>query len=181
MLTGKRYASDNRGSVAVEFALVSLTAVMLILFILCGGLILYLNQALDQATTQASRNVMTGAAQTAAISSSDFRAQVCAGLPRTMTCANLIINLYTVNKEAGPGGFYRFVNADRSGLSLPDLSQGAGQFNLGVRGDYQYLQVIYPITFAPTPILKWLSGGATFNGAPAYLAISTAAFRNEQF
>lgn len=165
---------------AVEFALVFLAAVTLILFILCAALILYLNQALDHATTQASRKIITGSAQTTSLSSADFRSQVCDLLPKTMTCANLIINLYTLNRESGPGGFYRFVNADRSGLSLPDLSPGAGQFDLGARGAYQYLQVIYPITFPPAPILKWLSG-ATFNGAPAYLAMSTAAFRNEQF
>ncbi|SFG30177.1 hypothetical protein [Methylobacterium gossipiicola] len=98
-----------------------------------------------------------------------------------MTCDNLIINLYVVPKEVQPSGFYKFVNADRSGLLIPDITSGSSQFNLGGRGDYQYLQVIYPITFPGAAIMMWLSGGRTYNGTPAYLAISTAAFRNEQF
>jgi Flp pilus assembly protein TadG len=178
----KQCLSDDRGSVAVEFAIISLTAVITIVFILTASMVLYLNQTLDNATAQVSRQIMTGSAQAASINSSAFRVDLCKLLPRTIDCSLLVINLYVVPKSAGPSGFYNFVNADLSGLSLPDLSNGGtGQFTLGARGEYQYLQVIYPITFPPALILKWLSGGATYKGAPAFIAISTAAFRNELF
>lgn len=181
MLTKKQFLTETRGSVAVEFAVVSMLAMMVILFILNAALIFYLNQALDVATSQAARQIVTGSAQAASLNSSGFRANLCALVPKTMDCGKLTINLYTVPKAAAPAGFYAYVNADVSGLRMPDLGNATGQFSLGGRGDYQYLQVIYPITFPPAAILSWLSGGATYQGAPVYLAVSTAAFRNEQF
>jgi hypothetical protein len=41
--------------------------------------------------------------------------------------------------------------------------------------------VIYPITFMPAAFASILDSSATFNGAPAYLTVSTAAFRNELY
>ena len=58
---------------------------------------------------------------------------------------------------------------------------GSGQFTLGSQGDYQYLQVIYPITFLPSFMTAWLDASTKYNGKPAYLIISTAAFRVESY
>ena len=78
-------------------------------------------------------------------------------------------------------GYYTYVKSDLSGLAIPPLTPGSGQYTLGTRGQFQYLLVIYPITFLPSAFASMLGGGATFNGAPAYLTVSTAAFRNELF
>ncbi|MCJ2084071.1 TadE/TadG family type IV pilus assembly protein [Methylobacterium sp. J-090] len=181
MWIAKKYLYDDRGAVAVEFAIVSLVAILVIVFTLSAGLVLYLNQALDYATAQASRQIITGSAQATSLNSSNFRTSLCGYLPKAMICDNVVINLYVVPKAAGPAGYYAFANADMSGLAIPDLSSGSGRYTLGIRGDFQYLQVIYPITLPPAAIMSWLSGRATYKGVPAYLAVSTAAFRNEQF
>ncbi len=91
------------------------------------------------------------------------------------------MNLYKIPQAVQPAGYYSYVKSDMSGLKIPALTPGTGTFDLGTQGDFQYLQVIYPITFLPSGFASILSGGATFNGQAAYLAIATAAFRNEQY
>lgn len=181
MRTVKQYLYDERGATAVEFAIVSLIAILVIVFILSAALVLYLNQVLDYATAQASRQIITGSAQAQSMGSSAFRTSLCSYLPKPIFCENIVINLYVVPKAGGPAGYYTFVKPDKSGLLIPDLSSGSGNYTLGVRGDFQYLQVIYPITLPTVAVISWLSGGTVYRGAPAYLAVSSAAFRNEQF
>jgi Flp pilus assembly protein TadG len=175
------FIRDTRGATAVEFALVGSLFILSTLFIIVAGAILYIGEVVDYATNAATRDIMTGTAQASAINQQTFTQSLCNRLPSGIQCSNLIVNLYTVTKASGPAGYYNYVNADQSKLTIPALTPGAGQFSLGGRGDYQYLQVIYPLTFLPPAFAAMLSGGATFNGKPAYLAISTAAFRNEQY
>ncbi len=175
------YFRDSRGATAVEFAIVSLPFIITLLFVLSVGALIYVNQAVDYATARATRRIATGAAQGASLSKADFRSDLCGNLPATIKCDDVIVNLYLVNKAVGPGGYYTFVKSDTSGLLIPDLTPGSGQYNIGKAGDYQYLQVIYPITMLPAFLTSILGSQATYNGSPAYLAISTATFRNEQF
>ncbi|GJE58420.1 hypothetical protein MPOCJGCO_0501 [Methylobacterium trifolii] len=156
---------------------------MTLLFILVTAAILYINQVLDYATTRASRQIMTGSTQSQATPAtlSSFTQSLCSYLPAVISCSNVVVNLYVVPKAVQPSGYYGYVKSDMSGLVVPALTPGSGQFNLGTRGDYQYLQVIYPITFLPSAFAPMLSGGLTYNGKAAYLAISTVAFRNEQY
>jgi len=172
---------DRRGAAAVEFALVSSMLICTILFIMMVGLILYMNQALDYATSKAARQVMTGSVQKNGTNQSDFRTQLlCPYLPTAMSCNNVIVNVQTLAEAAQPGGYYSFVRSDQRGLTIPTLANSGAQYNTGVQQSYVYIQVIYPITFLPGFLANML-GGATYNGSPAYLAISTAAFRNEQY
>ena len=66
-------------------------------------------------------------------------------------------------------------------MLIPTLSNGSAKFDVGIQASYVYLQVIYPITFLPRFLAGVLGNGATYNGSPAYLAVSTAAFKNEQY
>ncbi len=141
---------------------------MTTLFVMLVGAILYITQAIDYATNAAARDILTGAAQTNSVTASTFTQSLCGRLPPGITCANLIVNLYTVTEASQPGGYYTYVKSDTSGLTIPALTPGMGTFNLGKQGDYQYLQVIYPITFLPSGFASILSGGATFNGQAAY-------------
>lgn len=181
MVRLQNFLGDRRGAAAVEFALVGTLFIMTTLFVMLVGAILYITQAIDYATNAAARDILTGAAQANSVTASTFTQSLCGRLPPGITCANLIVNLYTVTEASQPGGYYTYVKSDTSGLTIPALTPGMGTFNLGKQGDYQYLQVIYPITFLPSGFASILSGGATFNGQAAYLAIATAAFRNEQY
>ena len=181
MLLVHQYLHDRRGAAAVEFALVAGMLILTILFVMTVAMILFVNQAVDYATTRASRQIMTGAAQAKALDQAGFRTALCGYLPAMVNCANVVINLYTVPTGTSPSGYYSYVKPDVSGLLMPPLTPGSGQYTLGPRGAYQYLLVVYPITFIPAAFARTLGGSATFNGAPAFLAVSTAAFRNELF
>ncbi len=173
--------SCRRGASAVEFAIVSSMLILTILFVMIVGVILYYNQALDYATNRAARQVMIGAVQTGSISQTAFQQTVCANLPAAFNCSNVIVNLQTATEAAQPSGYYAFATSNQSGLIIPTLSNTSAQYSPGAQGAYEYLQVIYPITFIPSAFATALGSRATFNGSPAYLAVSTAAFRNEQY
>lgn len=177
----RNFLGDRRGAAAVEFALVGTLFIMTMLLVMVIGAILYIAQAVDYATTAAARDILTGSAQTSSVTLGAFTQSLCSRLPPGIKCSNLIVNLYKVTQSSGSGGYYAYVKADSSGLKIPALTPGTGTFDLGGQGDYQYLQVIYPITFLPAGFASMLSGGATFNGQAAYLATATAAFRNEQY
>lgn len=167
-------------STAVEFAIVAPMLIMTIVFILIISFGLYINQELDAATNQAARSIMTGSAQSSSMTQSALTTKICSNLPSTMNCSDLIVNLYIVPKSTFTGGYFTYVKSDLSGLIIPPLTPGSGQFSLGIQGDYQYLQVIYPITLLP-PFMVSMFGGTQYKGASAYLAISGAAFRNEKY
>ncbi|WP_092036775.1 TadE/TadG family type IV pilus assembly protein [Methylobacterium pseudosasicola] len=177
----RHYVRDRKGAAAVEFALVAMLFILALLFVMTVATILFINQFLDYATTRAARQILTGAAQASALDQASFKASLCRNLPATLKCSNLVVNLYVVPTGSSSSGYYTYVKSDLSGLAIPPLTPGSGQYTLGTRGQYQYLLVIYPITFLPSAFASMLGGGATFNGAPAYLTISTAAFRNELF
>ena len=174
----QRFFTDKKGAAAVEFAMVSMLTITSIIFVMMVGLIIYLNLELDNATSRAARQVMVGKVQTQNVSQSDFRTKyVCAYLPSTMSCANIIVNLQTVTQAGSPSGYYAYVNSTTTALTLPTASSA---FSTGSQGSFEYLQVSYPVTFLPSFLANLLSNG-TFNGAPALLITSTAAFKNEQF
>ncbi|MCF4126854.1 TadE/TadG family type IV pilus assembly protein [Methylobacterium sp. SyP6R] len=169
---------DDKGSTTVEFALVGLMFIMALLFTMGVAQTLYYNQKLDFAVEKAARDIIVGNSQKSnpPPTLAAFTQTLCAILPSSISCDDLIVNLYVVN-----GSYYSYVNSDQSGLSIPNLTPGSGQFTLGTQGQYQYLQVIYPVTFLPSFVTNLIASQATYKGQPAYLMISTAAFRVEQY
>jgi Flp pilus assembly protein TadG len=178
----RRFRAHEDAAAAVEFALVSVLLFLSVFFVLGLSLILFLNQQLDYATMKSARQIMTGYVQKNNLSQTAFRTQVvCGYLPAIFDCNNVIVNVQSAQQAASPGGFYAFVRSDLSGLIVPTLSNSATQYSVGVQGSYEYLQVLYPITFLPSMVSSVLSGGQSFGGLPAYVAMSTTAFRNEQY
>ena len=96
------------------------------------------------------------------------------------TCSNVIVNVQTATEAAQPGGYYAFVNSNQSALIIPTLSNASSAYTPGAQGNYEYVQVIYPITFIPS-IFASILGKATYQGSSAYLLVSTSTFRNEQY
>lgn len=177
----RRLGSDRRGAAAVEFAIVSGALITSIVFIMMVGVLLYIGQALDQATNIAGRQIMTGSVQKQALSQSSFQNTVlCPALPSLFKCSNVIISVQTFQEGQQPNGYYQFVNSNQTSLIMPTLSISANPFNPGTQGSYVYMQVVYPITFLPS-FMAPLFATSTYNGSSAYLSTSTTTFRNEQF
>ena len=162
--------------------MISSALIMSIIFVMAVWLYIYLSQALDYATYKAARQIMIGSAQTAAVQQSAFApTYVCPYLPGALTCGSVFVNIQTATEAAEPGGYYTYVTSNQSGLIIPQLSSAAMQYSLGTKGAYEYLQILYPVTFLPSFVTKLLGNGVVYNGSPAILLVSTAAFRNEQY
>lgn len=180
--TRRSFTDDRQGAAAVEFALVSSALLLTIVFVMMLGLILYLGQALDRATAVASRQIMIGAVQKAGLGQSGFRTSyLCPALPAAMNCNDVIVNVKNLAKAPVANLYYSLLNSAQTGVAIPPLSNGSASFDPGIQGDYIYVEVIYPVTFLPSFMSSIVGTSASYNGTPAYLAVSTATFRNEQY
>ena len=180
--TAKLFAGDRRGAAAVEFAIVSSALLLTIVFIVMLGLVLYLGQALDRATALASRQIMIGAVQKAGLGQSAFRTSIlCPALPAAVNCADVIVNVQNLAKAPVANLYYSLINSAQTGVTIPTLSNAGASYDPGTQGNYIYVQVVYPMTFLPSFMTSIVGASTTYNGTPAYLAVSTATFRNEQY
>jgi Flp pilus assembly protein TadG len=85
----RRFARQQDGAAAVEFALVAVPFLALIFAILETALVFFAGQTLESAVSDAGRLIMTGQAQTGGFSQTDFKNQVCARLAGGLfDCAN---------------------------------------------------------------------------------------------
>lgn len=72
-----RFARQQDGAAAIEFALVAAPFLALIFAILETALVFFAGQTLEAAASDSARLIMTGQAQTASYTQADFKTQVC--------------------------------------------------------------------------------------------------------
>src|SRR5262245_33153940 len=77
-LLPKRWRRDERGSAAVEFAIIAPVFFFLMFVIAETALVFIAEQVLDNAVFETARLIRTGQVQQAGMSKADFKAQVCA-------------------------------------------------------------------------------------------------------
>lgn len=82
----RRFVRKQDGAAAVEFALVAVPFLALTFAILETALVFFAGQTLEAAVTDASRLIMTGQAQTASYTASDFKNAVCARIYGLFDC-----------------------------------------------------------------------------------------------
>lgn len=164
----RRFARQQDGSAAVEFALVAAPFLALIFAILETALVFFSGQALETAVADASRLIMTGQAQTQGMSQSAFKDAVCARIHGLFDCQS---GVYVDVKT-----FSSFAN-----VSMPTPIDSSGNFqndfsyNPGGPGDIVVVRLFYQ-----WPIYVSLLGLNNLNGGKR-LMVATAAFRNEPY
>ena len=182
MFREMKFIRNDSGAAALEFALVSFPFLIMLLFIMFVALAEFFGSEIDYAAQKAARQVMVGSVQTKATTQTQFRTNyVCSYLPSVIPCSDVIVSLQTVTEAAQPSGYYQFVNSAATTLNIPQLDNSAVPFSPGSQGSYEYLQIVYPVTFFPNYIAKLISGGNLYKGSPAFLLVSTVAFRNESY
>lgn len=98
---GRRgFARNDRGAVAVEFAILALPFFTLIFAILETSIVFFAGQILDSAVQDASRFIRTGQAQNSSWGINEFRAQVCDRLYGLFDCDNVKIKVSVVSNFA---------------------------------------------------------------------------------
>lgn len=84
---------DRAGATAVEFAMVITPLLMLLLGLFQLALVFFYDQALQSAARASARLLMTGAAQKAGFSQSQFRAAVCSSAKVAFDCNSLMVDV----------------------------------------------------------------------------------------
>jgi Flp pilus assembly protein TadG len=90
----RRFRRNRRASAAVEFALIAPMFFALLFGIIETGIMFFADQVLETATQNAARLILTGQAQGASMTKSQFQTAVCGQIPGTMfNCANVSVDV----------------------------------------------------------------------------------------
>jgi len=162
-----RLWSNNRGATAVEFALVALPLITLIFASLQIAIIFFFDQALQTATQKAARQLMTGSAQAANMTQTQFQAAVCANLPSEFQCPNLMVDVESASS---------FSTINTAPITLT-YNANNWNYSPGNGGDIVIVRALYDWPIVGGPLALGLANQP--NGG--HLLIATAVFKNEPF
>jgi Flp pilus assembly protein TadG len=162
-------ARAQDGATAVEFAIVSLPFFAIVYAIFQIGTVFLAQQVLQTAVTKSARLVMTGQAQTAAMTTNQFQTDVCNNTKAMFTCSGLKINIQKFNSFSSVSQLNPLVNGTFNNASL--------SYSTGGIGDIMLVQVFYqwPIFIGPLGFNM-----SNMNGN-SRLLMGTAVFRNEPY
>ena len=167
----KRFLRNNRGAAAVEFALLVIPFITLALGGVQTAVVFFMDQVMETAAKQAARQLMTGAAQTAAMDQTAFRQAVC-NLATSFTCANLMVDVQSGSSFSG---------INTAPITLTYNGQGGVSntfsYSPGGPGDIVILRVMYnwPIFGGPfAPLLANQPNGSR-------LLVATMVWKNEPY
>lgn len=168
----RRFARQQDGAAAVEFALVALPFLALTFAILETALVFFAGQTLEAAVTDASRLIMTGQAQTAspALTQDTFKDAVCARIYGLFDCKN---GIYVDVKN-----YSSFSTASTaSPVSNGTLDTTKLSYELKGPNCIQVVSLYYQ-----WPVYVSLLGNNLSNLNGGYrLLVATAVFRNEPY
>jgi hypothetical protein len=149
-----RLKSENRGSVAVEFAMLMIPFLTILMAMIETGYMLFISILMEGATSDAARQVRTGSVQRAQAPLALFQETLCDRMFGVVNCDDLQFEVQ---------GFGSTGNT-------------SGNFAPGAAGDIVVVRVSFRFSFV-TPFLANILRG----GDGSVLLVSSSAFRNEPF
>lgn len=165
-----RFHGHERGSVAVEFALVAPMFFALLFAIIETGLVFFASQSLETALQDSARTIMTGEAQIADLTKQSFKTNiVCKYVSVLFDCENGI----SVDVQSYPSGFGSVTISDP--ISGEDFNNT--KYIPGRPGDIVVVRLFYQWPIYVTGLgynIASLSGNKR-------LLSATAAFKNEPY
>ncbi len=165
--TVRALASNDEGVTAIEFAFIAPPFFALLYAIFETALVLFTQQVLQTATTQAARLIMTGQAQSQNMTADQFKQQVCSNSSSLFNCSNMYVNIQKFSNFSS----VTMTNPVQNGT----FNSNNLTYNIGGPGDIEVVQVFYewPVFTGPLGLdLSTMSGNI-------HLLVATAAFRNE--
>jgi Flp pilus assembly protein TadG len=159
----RRFRREEAGATAIEFAIVALPFFTLMFAIIETAIVFFAGQALETATADAARLIMTGQAQQQNFSQSQFRQQICDNMRGLLDCEALKVDVRTYAAFAGSA-------------TRPD-DEEEPQYAPGVGGDIVVVRAFYE-----WPLVTSLVGLSLADRPDGKrLIAASAAFRNEPF
>jgi Flp pilus assembly protein TadG len=165
----RRFRRNRRGSAAVEFALVAPVFFALLFAIIETALVFFAGQVLETITQDSARQILTGQAQNAGMTQTDFKTLVCSKIPALFTCANVYVD---VQSFPAFGSVTIASQIDGSNNFIPAM-----QYSPGGPGDIVVVRLFYQWPLFVTGLGYNISN---LSGSKRLLS-ATAAFRNEPY
>jgi Flp pilus assembly protein TadG len=166
----RRFARKQEGAAAVEFALVATPFLALLFAIMETAFVFFAQQTLEATAADSARLVLTGQAQTAGYSASDYKTAVCNRIYGLFDCATMTVDVKNYKTS------FSAVN------TTPPVTGGVFDttktgFDMGGPGC-----VIAVTLYYPWPIYVSMLGDnlSTLNGSKRLL-VATSVFRNEPY
>jgi Flp pilus assembly protein TadG len=166
----RRFRRNRRGSAAIEFALIAPMFIALLFAIIETAFMFYASQVLETVTQDSARSIMTGQAQTAALTQAQFKANVCARIVALFDCTNgIYIDVQSYS------AFSSVSVADP--IDVTKTFVPPNNYSPGGPGDIVVVRLFYQ-----WPILVTALGYNISNlSGSKRLLTATAAFQNEPF
>jgi Flp pilus assembly protein TadG len=164
-----RFRRNRRGSAAVEFALVAPVFFALLFAIIESAIMFFAGQVLETITQSSARQILTGQAQSAALTQDEFKNYVCSQIPTLFNCGNVFVD---VQKYSGFSSVAISSQIDNNKNFINDM-----HYNPGGPGDIVVVRLFYQWPLFVTGLgynVANLSGNQR-------LLTATAAFRNEPY
>jgi Flp pilus assembly protein TadG len=166
----RRFARQQDGAAAIEFGLVAAPFLALVFAIMETAMVFFAGQALETATADSARLIMTGQAQNQGMSQSQFKTAVCAKVFGLFNCsAGVKVDVRTYSS---------FNSADMTKpIDANGNLQTSFQYQPGGPGDIVVVRLMYE-----WPVYVSLLGlNLADMAGNKRLIVATAAFRNEPF
>ncbi|MFD1787210.1 TadE/TadG family type IV pilus assembly protein [Sphingomonas floccifaciens] len=164
-----RLAADARGGTIIEFAMISVPFFALMIAILQTSLTFFVQQTLDTVAEKSVRILVTGAAQKANMTASDYKALACKRLPPFFTCSKLLIDVRSASRFSSIDTRIPTITYDSNG-NPTNLT-----FEPGDPGQITIVRMMYVWDVAPGPLGFDLSTV----GNNKRLIVSTQVFKGE--
>lgn len=165
-----RFGASRDGAVAVEFALIALPFFAMLFAILQTALVFFADQVFQTAVADSARLIMTGRAQSDALTQTGFKNEICSRLVAVFDCDDGVsVDVQTADSfaDATPTAVpIKDGKIDTSGFGFSD---GDGCQIVTVRAVY-----VWPLWFT-------LVNLGLANLGDSHVMVATAVFRNEPF
>ncbi|HEV2531611.1 TadE/TadG family type IV pilus assembly protein [Phenylobacterium sp.] len=159
-----RLAKDERGTAAIEFALLTPLLVGVIMGTVEIGLVGLVSNTLDNAVQSAARTIRTGESD-APTNATDFKTAVCNGMFESQTACGAKLAI-SVRK------YTTFANANAAAGDAP-----AGEFDKGTAGDVILVKATYQWPF----FMPFFNLGFQQSGPTTLVLDARTTFKNEPF
>ncbi len=166
----RRFLHQADGAAAVEFALVGLPFLALIFAIIETAMVFFAGQALQTATTNVGRLILTGQAQAAGYTASTFKDAVCNQIAPIFNCTSgVYVSVQTYSSFASASTTAPTINGQLDTSNLP--------FSMGGPNDVVVVQLYYlwPI------YVSLLDANLVNQSGNSRLLVGTAVFQNEPY
>jgi Flp pilus assembly protein TadG len=177
-LRAPRWARDQRGTSAIEFAIVALPFFLFVLGLIGIGLYFFTMTSLSYGAEGAARQIRTGQAQKGAITVSQFKNLVCAAAGSYINCNKLSVVIQSEDE-------WKDITAqpcvDSSGNRVASTGAGTDAVSTYTGAASKAVLVTLCYTWDLAQTFPFLKLGTGTNGTGSAVVQATTAFRTEPY